>query len=42
MKLDLNPFMAFGFALFVYPLTGNPSMKKSINNLKLKLESLNQ
>ena len=39
MRLDLNPFFAFGFALFVYPLSGNPSMKKAINNLKAKLEN---
>lgn len=39
MRLDLNPFMAFGFALFVYPLTGNPSMKKALQNLKTKLEN---
>jgi len=38
MRLDLNPFMAFGFALFVYPLTGNPSMKKALQNLKTKLD----
>lgn len=39
MKLNLNPFIAFGFTLFVYPLIGNPSMKKAFNNLKTKLES---
>lgn len=39
MRLELNPFMAFGFALFVYPLTGDPSMKKAFSNLKAKLES---
>lgn len=39
MRLDLNPFMAFGFAFFVYPLTGNPSMKKALRNLKTKLEN---
>lgn len=39
MRLELNPFMAFGFVLFVYPLTGDPSMKKAFSNLKAKLES---
>lgn len=39
MKLEMNPLFAFGFALFVYPLSGNPSMKKAINNLKTKLEN---
>ncbi len=39
MKLNLNPFMAFGFTIFVYPLTGNPSMKKALQNLKARLES---
>lgn len=34
MRLELNPFMAFGFALFVYPLTGNPSMKRAFDKLK--------
>lgn len=39
MRLELNPFMAFGFVLFVYPLTGNPSMKRALQNLKAKLET---
>ncbi len=39
MKLNVNPLIAFGFTLFVYPLIGNPSMKKAFKNLKAKLES---
>lgn len=39
MKLNLNPFMAFGFTLFIYPLVGSPSMKKAFHNLKTKLEN---
>ena len=39
MKLNVNPFIAFGFTFFVYPLIGNPSMKKAFQNLKAKLES---
>lgn len=39
MKLNVNPFIAFGFTFFVYPLIGNPSMKKAFANLKAKLES---
>lgn len=39
IRLNLNPFMAFGFTLFVYPLTGNPSMKRAFSNLKAKLEN---
>lgn len=39
IKLNLNPFIAFGFRFFVYPLIGNPSMKKAFNRLKVKLES---
>jgi uncharacterized protein YndB with AHSA1/START domain len=39
MKLKVNPFIAFGFTFFVYPLIGNPSMKKAFVNLKAKLES---
>ena len=38
IRLNLNPFMAFGFALFVYPLTGNPSMKRALQNLKARLD----
>ncbi|MBX3038358.1 MAG: SRPBCC family protein [Anaerolineales bacterium] len=39
MKLNVNPFIAFGFTFFVYPLIGNPSMKKAFKNLKAKLAS---
>jgi hypothetical protein len=39
MTLTVNPLIAFGFTFLVYPLVGNPSMKKAFNNLKAKLES---
>lgn len=39
MNLTLNPFIAFGFTLFVYPLIGRPSMQKAFEKLKTKLES---
>lgn len=38
IRLNLNPLMAFGFTLFVYPLTGNPSMKRALQNLKARLD----
>lgn len=38
MKMSLHPLIAFGFTFFVYPLLGNPSMKRSMNNLKARLE----
>jgi hypothetical protein len=38
MTVSLNPFVALGFQLFVYPLIGNPAMKKSFERLKKKLE----
>ncbi len=38
MRLNVNPFIAFGFTFFVYPLVGNPSMKRAFRNLKAKLE----
>ena len=38
MRLNVNPFIAFGFTFFVYPLIGNPSMKRAFQNLKAKLE----
>jgi len=38
MTVDLNPFVAFGFRFFVYPLIGSPSMNKAMSRLKAKLE----
>jgi uncharacterized protein YndB with AHSA1/START domain len=38
VTLNLNPFVAFGFRLFIYPLVGNPAMQKAMNALKTKLE----
>lgn len=42
MTVNLNPFVAFGFRLFVYPLIGSPSMEKSMRALKAKLEEINR
>lgn len=38
MTVNLNPFMAFLFRFFIYPLIGRPSMDKSLAMLKAKLE----
>jgi uncharacterized protein YndB with AHSA1/START domain len=38
MTVSLNPIVAFGFRVFIYPLIGNPAMKKSFEKLKKKLE----
>jgi len=38
MTVKLNPFVAFGFRFFVYPLIGSPSMNKAMARLKAKLE----
>ena len=38
MTVNLNPFVALAFRLFVYPLIGGPSMEKSMRALKAKLE----
>jgi uncharacterized protein YndB with AHSA1/START domain len=38
MTVNLNPFVAFGFRFFVYPLIGSPSMNKAMARLKAKLE----
>ena len=38
MRLNVNLLIAFGFIFFIYPLIGNPSMKKAFRNLKAKLE----
>lgn len=38
MKVDMNPIMAALFNAFIYPLIGGPSMDRSMEALKLKLE----
>jgi uncharacterized protein YndB with AHSA1/START domain len=38
MTVTLNPFMAFLFRNFIYPLIGRPAMNKSMVALKMKLE----
>ena len=38
MTVNLNPFVAFGFRFFIYPLIGKPSMNKAMAALKKKLE----
>jgi len=38
MTVSLNPFIAFAFRFFIYPLVGSPSMEKSFARLKAKLE----
>jgi len=38
MAVNLNPFVAFAFRFFIYPLIGRPSMNKSMRRLKQKLE----
>lgn len=38
MTVHLNPFVAFAFRFFVYPLIGKPSMDKAMAGLKAKLE----
>jgi hypothetical protein len=40
ITLNLNPFVAFAFRTFVYPLVGRPSMRKSMAALKSKLENM--
>src|SRR5215216_249193 len=39
MTVNLNPIVALLFRFFVYPLIGNPSMKKSFAALKARLEA---
>jgi uncharacterized protein YndB with AHSA1/START domain len=39
MTVNLSPIVAIAFRFFVYPLIGNPSMRKSFAALKAKLES---
>ena len=38
MTVNLNPFVAFAFRFFIYPLIGRPSMNKAMGGLKSKLE----
>jgi len=38
--VNLNPFVAFAFRFFIYPLVGRPSMLKSMAALKAKLENM--
>jgi uncharacterized protein YndB with AHSA1/START domain len=38
MTVSLNPFVAFAFRFFIYPLIGSPSMSRSMAALKRKLE----
>jgi uncharacterized protein YndB with AHSA1/START domain len=38
MTVNLNPFVAFAFRFFIYPLIGRPSMNKAMAGLKAKLE----
>ena len=39
MTVNLNPIVAFGFRVFIYPLIGSPSMNKAMARLKTKLEN---
>lgn len=38
MTVNLNPFVAFAFRFFIYPMIGRPSMNKSMAGLKAKLD----
>jgi len=38
MTVNLNPFVAFAFRFFIYPLVGKPSMNRAMAGLKAKLE----
>jgi len=38
MTVNLNPFVAFAFRFFIYPLIGRPSMNRAMAGLKAKLE----
>jgi len=38
MTVNLNPFVAFAFRFFIYPLVGKPSMNRAMTGLKAKLE----
>jgi len=40
ITVNLNPFVAFAFRTFIYPLVGRPSMLKSMAALKAKLENM--
>ena len=35
---EVNPLMRLLFKVMIGPLVGNPSMNKSLNNLKAKME----
>ncbi len=37
MTVNLNPFVAFAFRFFIYPLIGRPSMNRAMAGLKAKL-----
>ena len=39
MTVNLNPFVAFAFRFFIYPLVGKPSMNRAMAGLKAKLEA---
>jgi len=38
MTVHLNPFVAFAFRFFIYPLIGRPSMNRAMTGLKAKLD----
>jgi Uncharacterized conserved protein len=38
MAVNLNPFIAFAFRFFIYPLIGRPSMNRAMAGLKAKLD----
>jgi len=38
MTVNLNPFVAFAFRFFIYPVIGRPSMNRAMAGLKAKLE----
>jgi hypothetical protein len=42
MTVNLNPIVALGFRLFIYPLIGRPSMNKAMARLKTRLEESSQ
>ena len=39
MTVSLKPIVAFAFRFFIYPLIGSPSMNRSLEALKKKLEA---
>ncbi len=40
VSFNANPFMSIGFKLLIGPMFANPSMNKSLNNLKAKIEEV--